>query len=333
MKYIVKNKYLSLFLGFFLISGLLLPTGLLSAQTSAKPLKVSTRTTAQNITASTATLEGSATPSGLTATVWFEWGPSSDGLIYRTNFQTIGRGNTSVSFMAGLSDLTPDSVYFFRAVGQTTNGVFYGSTENFKTKSTSQEKPSSGLSIFKTTSAGETKDGPLFMRVNISTDKIEVQKDETFVYNISYNNIGTADADNVILTVKLADGIRLDTAAPLCYGTTMKNELQFNLGRVSAGKSDAIGLRVQASSDASDGDELEIVATLQYESVDGTIKNKISDSLIATVSPENGKPVASVGATMTQSATLWFITSLILATLLLGHIYYTRKKIKIFLSD
>lgn len=93
-----------------------------------------TTLSAQNISFDSATIRGSADPNGLPANAWFEWGASSDGLTSETSHQDVGSGTYSIDFLAGLSGLSQNTVYFFRAVAENSNGIVRGSTKSFTTK-------------------------------------------------------------------------------------------------------------------------------------------------------------------------------------------------------
>ncbi len=85
---------------------------------------------ATDITATTATIHGSATPYDSETTVWFEYGTSP---VYgsQTPQQSIGSGFESIDFSAALEGLTVGTTYHFRAVAENANGVAYGENMTF----------------------------------------------------------------------------------------------------------------------------------------------------------------------------------------------------------
>lgn len=88
---------------------------------------------AADITQTSATLSGSVGPYGSPTTAWFEWGSSENGLNNETPHQNMGSGTTYIGFLAGLSGLSSNTVYYYRAVAKNDNGTSYGSTMSFKT--------------------------------------------------------------------------------------------------------------------------------------------------------------------------------------------------------
>ncbi|MEN9582847.1 MAG: hypothetical protein RL641_801, partial [Candidatus Parcubacteria bacterium] len=70
---------------------------------------------ASNITSSTATLNGHYTMSGVSSTVWFQYGTNIGNLTTLTNPQLFNAGNGNYS--ANISGLTPGTTYYFYAYG------------------------------------------------------------------------------------------------------------------------------------------------------------------------------------------------------------------------
>lgn len=101
---------------------------------------------AGSITASSATLHGYVDPVGSFDTVrWFEWGTSASALTQKTRVYEHGH---LADFIADtVFGLAPNSVYYFRLVGQNSGGTVYGSTHSFITAQPSPTpSPSSSVS-------------------------------------------------------------------------------------------------------------------------------------------------------------------------------------------
>lgn len=96
--------------------------------------------TAVAITQNGATLTGSIQYPSISGTGWFEWSTSqallmqSVGNNSSSNPFTYGAGATpSTSYSSMISGLNPGTTYSYRAVGQTSQGIWYGSPQSFKT--------------------------------------------------------------------------------------------------------------------------------------------------------------------------------------------------------
>ena len=80
-----------------------------------------------------ATLNGSVDPHGLTTTVYFQYGTTTNyGLTTATQSKT---GNTYLNVTANISGLTASTTYHFRIVATNSAGTTYGSDRTFTTLS------------------------------------------------------------------------------------------------------------------------------------------------------------------------------------------------------
>jgi phosphodiesterase/alkaline phosphatase D-like protein len=87
---------------------------------------------ATNVTASSATLNGSLDPHGLATNVFFQYGiTTSYGSTTPTQNRT---GNTYLNITANISGLTPHTTYHFRMVGTNSGGTRTGSDRIFTTQ-------------------------------------------------------------------------------------------------------------------------------------------------------------------------------------------------------
>jgi hypothetical protein len=90
---------------------------------------------AVSVTKTSATLKGSVNnPSGGQVNGYFEYGPTVD-LGYRTSSKYIGNGGL-INFSDGISGLSEDTIYFYRAVAVTNSGTANGLIEIFNTPGT-----------------------------------------------------------------------------------------------------------------------------------------------------------------------------------------------------
>jgi hypothetical protein len=86
---------------------------------------------ATNITSSSATLNGTVDPNGLTTSVRFEYGRTTS---YGSNTATLNfNGNTTRNVSIDATGLAPNTAYHFRLVGTNILGTFYGSDRTFTT--------------------------------------------------------------------------------------------------------------------------------------------------------------------------------------------------------
>ena len=89
------------------------------------------------VTTVSATLHGTVNPNGAETKYWFEYSTKTligSVLLSATEEVLIGNGNLDVSASANISNLSPNTTYFFRLVSQNDQGLVRGSQLTFKTK-------------------------------------------------------------------------------------------------------------------------------------------------------------------------------------------------------
>jgi hypothetical protein len=86
---------------------------------------------ATNVTSSSATLNGSLDPHGLTTTVYFQYGTTTT-YGHTTPMQT-QTGNTFRNISANITSLSANTVYHFRIVATNSAGTRFGSDRTFTT--------------------------------------------------------------------------------------------------------------------------------------------------------------------------------------------------------
>jgi hypothetical protein len=92
---------------------------------------VVTTNPATNVTSSSATLNGSLDPHGLTTIVYFQYGTTTSyGL---TTAPQSHHGNIYLNVSAGISSLTASTTYHFRVVATNSAGTTFGSDRTFTT--------------------------------------------------------------------------------------------------------------------------------------------------------------------------------------------------------
>jgi alpha-tubulin suppressor-like RCC1 family protein len=91
-----------------------------------------------HITVTTAILNGTVNPKGITTTAWVEWGLTTS-YGNSTSSQSIGNGNSEVTLSVGLTGLTPGTTYYARLVAQNDSITTYGSELTIITASSPQQ--------------------------------------------------------------------------------------------------------------------------------------------------------------------------------------------------
>ncbi len=112
---------------------------------------------ATGVTATTATLNGSVNPKGAATNGYFQYGTST-AYASRTPGQPLGNSKGAVAISATVTQLTPDTVYHYRAVGNGA-GTTFGADRTFRTAKVVQTAPPepSKLQLKRATISGSSR--------------------------------------------------------------------------------------------------------------------------------------------------------------------------------
>lgn len=88
--------------------------------------------TASGVSKTTANLNGEINPNKASTQYWFEYGQTAN-LGNTTAFVTVGDGSAKMPISTSVSNLNPDTTYYFRLNAQNQFGTVNGSIVNFKT--------------------------------------------------------------------------------------------------------------------------------------------------------------------------------------------------------
>jgi hypothetical protein len=85
---------------------------------------------ASTVTATSATLNGTVNPQGLSTMTWFEWGTTTN-YGSQTTATNVGSGTAPASLSAALTSLVTGQAYYFRCVASNASGRVNGTSQSF----------------------------------------------------------------------------------------------------------------------------------------------------------------------------------------------------------
>lgn len=153
---------------------------------------------ATNVNTTYATINGYLDPDGSYATRWFKYGTSSSYLNKTTS--RVNQGYGASNFSAYLSNLSPNTTYYFQAVGENSDGdIEYGRVLNFNTNA---NVVINNLSAVTTLATGVTTNSAVLNGLVLNTESI--QTNAHFEYGTTtglgnstvVKNIGSGSAIN-----------------------------------------------------------------------------------------------------------------------------------------
>ncbi|MFH0888505.1 MAG: hypothetical protein V1871_04785 [Planctomycetota bacterium] len=179
--------------------------------TSALPPPTCTTTAATNVTASSATLNGSVNPNSLTVTSsYFDYGTSLSYGSTATTTPAPGSGSSPVSVSANLTSLSASTLYNFRVVAINAGGTTNGSNLTFTTTAvpTTAVDDYVWISNFNSDNVTRiTKSTSVTTTITVGTAPFGVAVDDTYVWvaNTGSNNV-TRITKSTLATTPIAVG-------------------------------------------------------------------------------------------------------------------------------
>ena len=222
-------------------------------------------TIATNVSRSSATLNGYITNSNYyNSNVYFEYGTSAN-LGSRTTTRT---SNGNSAFNESIDGLSPDTIYFFRAVSEGSNGTSRGTVEIFKTPGSTSTTP---VFIQGTTVVGTSS--PIMLK--IEDRYAAIGEGDTVDYTVSYKNIGKVTLLRPVLQVIIPKGITLTNYTAGTYATDT-NTLTIPLIDLVPGAEGYVNVQGKVVTMPTDTAQVVSTAVLVYTNKSGAQENAMA---------------------------------------------------------
>jgi hypothetical protein len=296
-----------------------------------------------NVTAltslSSAVSQSSATVNGViendtggSVTGWFQYGRTTSlGLTSAT--RSLG-SSSSIPMAQVLSGLSSDTVYYFRAVAQASNGdISYGDILTFKTAAAQQViyTPSPTPIVITpsvTTTSVVSTSRYVFIKIENRFENVFVG--DTVNYTVTYKNISSRTLKSAVIEVAFPKEIQFVRAAQGEYDT-QRNVLVINLGTLAPGDEGTIAIDAKVLSAASTKDALLTNAALKYTNPVTTVQEEAIAYVVNKVGRNsNNLGAASIfgdGGFLPTTLLGWLILILaILALVVVGRNLYNKNQ-------
>ncbi len=222
-------------------------------------------TIATNITTSGAQLNGYITNSSYyNSNTYFEYGTTTD-LGQRTNSKTTVGNSSMNDFITGLNSNT---IYYFRAVSESSNGTSRGSIEVFRTLGAGVVTP---IVIQGTTVVGTSS--PIMLSI---TNKYElIGTGDTMDYTVTYKNIGKSKLTKPMIQVVLPSNITLVNASRGTYSVDT-HTLSALIEDLDKGQEGVIYIQAKVDSVPANSAQIVTTAILVYTNSNGAQENAMA---------------------------------------------------------
>lgn len=287
-------------------------------------------TIATNITQNSAQINGLITSVNRNNdTTYFEYGTS----VYLGLRTPSRNSNNNMSFGEYLTNLSPNTIYYFRAVSEGSNGISRGAIEIFRTlgyesNNNNYNNNTTTTKIIREVVQGETVYGslsPIMLQIENRYQMIGVG--DTIDYTVFYKNISISKLTNPMVQVFIPEGITLINSS---IGTYSKDDRILSVPIHDLEPNDEGTIYIQAEVDSIDSTLAQIVTTavLIYTNPNGAQENAMAYVLN---NPGNSNLLGASaffgGKILGMNLIGWLLLIIIILLLiLLTRTYYSQKK-------
>ncbi len=269
-------------------------------------------------------LNGTVLPRGYVSTSgWFDWG-TTPALGNKTQSTNLGSA-LSIDFSDTLYGLSPNTLYYYQAVGQNQNGIARGSILTFRTNKTA---PPPAVSAPATGGVAAVSKAPGKITINITTDNEELIPTQISEYKVTYKNIGGSKVYDAVLRVVLPAGIDFESSKS--GFSSDKNILTLELGEIGGNEDGTARFEASVNKNTKNKDVLVTTAIMTYrvvkdgdlEAADDSVSNIIiSDPRRTTVNGLAALSFFGDGTFLPNTLLEWVMFTL--ATM--GIVYFSKK--------
>jgi hypothetical protein len=211
----------------------------------------------QNVTKTTADLAGVLVYTGnQTTNVWFEYGTTPN--LGNVTTQTAFYSSINTPFTKSISGLTPDTLYYFKAIANNQNGRTEGVVRNFRTSGATSTN--TNTVVYVNSGTGES-----LLNLDITSAFENVGVGEQYDIDIAYENTSsTVTARDTTLNIVLPKNLVFQRISRGEYNLR-DHTIFVDLEDVSPKEKGEITLQVVVGSKAQSGELLVTIGTLNYE--------------------------------------------------------------------
>lgn len=219
---------------------------------------------------------------GCSVTTWFEYGRTSS-LGSRTSSTNQGSGSGSMMYV--FTSLSPNTTYYYRAVGDNCEGTSRGSVKSFTTKSSGVVNPPV------VTGGGS---GNAFLQLSIDNHRDIVRSNTDIAYDVQWGNVTRSTLKNLVLQINFPDQmVVVDTDRGSI--TRDGHQVIVEIDELSALEKGDMTITTTTKGSLKDGDPVVAQAVMAFENP----KTGVAENAIAYDSDEfSSRAATGLGASL-----------------------------------
>ena len=275
-------------------------------------------------------LNGAVNANGAIATAWFEYG-TTQSLGQITNSQPMGMGTIAYNYSYILSNLTPNTIYYFRAVARNAYGTNYGTIFNFISPVATIAAITTNNTTVNNTSLTTAVRIPanlnsLAVVLVSNVDKSEVIIGDEINYTVVYKNIGNSSVADAKINIILPKGVEYQSANVNPSAQSGQN-ITFNIGKIFANGQGSASVKIKINNSSKTG---ELILNADMEYVDNKNINQLAVAS-STITVKDNKSNLSLTASLLDSVGSFlesWLFNIILLSMVLGLGIYVIRHLK-----
>lgn len=207
-----------------------------------------------------AVLDGYYAANGCSVSTWFEYGTTQN---FGQRSVTMNRGNASGSMAQFVSDLLPNTTYYYRAAAQNCNGTAYGNTLTFTTTTDAVTPPPTNV-ITRVVTVATGGGGSNMIRLTIDNHQEQVSRGQALTYDVTWENISGKKLEDLVLEVDFQKELHIDRTRDGKIDDS-ENSVVIDIRELDIAEKDDTSIDTTVRGGLADGDPVVARAIMAFE--------------------------------------------------------------------
>lgn len=227
------------------------------------------------------TFDGYYDMNGCSGKTYFEYGTSTS---FGSRTSSVSRSSgASGSMTQSISGLSPNTTYYYRAVGENCEGTTRGITKSFKTSAKSliinDNNPvivkgtTTVRNVVTTTNIGG---GARYIRLTIDNGRDTIVRGDELLYDVTWENVSNTDLKDLVLEVTFPETLQI-TSTDRGQIDRAANAVYVNINELNKLEKDDMTIRARIAGTLKDNDPITARAIMAFENPE----NKAQENAIA----------------------------------------------------